>query len=314
MIQAERIAEARTVILKKLAIQSGFASCTISKAGFLEEEAPKLEKWLKEGKHGEMGYMENHFDMRLNPTLLMEGCKSVVSLVYHYFPEENLSQNADLKISKYAYGADYHKVLKKKLKVLLSEFQKEIGEVHGRVFVDSAPILEKAWATRSGSGWLGKHTNIVHPATGSFFFLTEMLLDVELTEDKPMHDHCGTCTRCIDACPTQAITAPYQLDASRCISYLTIELKSAIPNDFQNQMDNWIFGCDVCQDVCPWNKKFSVVTSENSFRPNDALAGMKKNDWIELTKEVFDKLFEGSAVKRTGFEGLKRNIDFCLEK
>lgn len=312
MIQSELVAQNRSVLLKTLAKDLGFSSCRISRAGFLDKEAPQLEAWLKAGNQGKMSYMENHFDKRLNPALLMDGCRSLVSLAFSYFPEKNLQNQMELKISKYAYGADYHKVLKARLKELLRRFQEETGEVQGRVFVDSAPILEKAWAARNGTGWLGKHTNIVHPKSGSFFFLCEILLDVDLWEDPPIHDHCGTCTRCIDACPTDAITGPYQLDASKCISYLTIELKEAIPAEFSGKMDDWIFGCDVCQDVCPWNGKFSVATDEPRFQPHPALETFSKNDWIDLTKEVFDEVFASSAVKRTGFEGLKRNIRFCL--
>jgi epoxyqueuosine reductase len=299
-------------VLKQLAQEAGFASCRIARAGFLEEEAPRLEQWLANGKHGAMAYMANHFDMRLDPRKLVEGCRSVVTLVFHYKPETPVFQQEALKISSYALGEDYHKVLRKKLKTLLRNFKEHIGAVEGRVFVDSAPILEKAWAQKNGSGWLGKHTNIVHPKTGSFFFLCEMLLDVVLMPDPPMPDHCGTCTRCIDACPTEAITAPYQLDASKCISYLTIELASAIPSEFQGKMDNWIFGCDVCQDVCPWNNKFSIATTEPAFSPHPELASFSRKDWVELTEEVFERVFARSPVSRTGFLGLKRNIAFAL--
>jgi epoxyqueuosine reductase len=313
VIQSEFDAEKRAGVLKRMASDLGFSSCRIAKAGFLEEEAPKLESWLSHSHHGEMAYMENHFDMRLDPRLLVDNCRSVVTLAYSYFPEKKLFSEGELKVSTYAYGSDYHKVLKKKLKQLLKDFQSATGEVGGRVFVDSAPVLEKAWAARNGTGWLGKHTNIVHPKHGSFFFLCEMLLDVELQADAPMTDHCGTCTRCIDACPTDAIFAPYQLDASRCISYLTIELKSSIPSEFAGKMDDWIFGCDVCQDVCPWNKKFSVVHQEPYFLPHPDLERMSVHDWKELTKDVFDDVFSSSAVKRTGYEGLKRNIRFATE-
>jgi epoxyqueuosine reductase len=310
VIQAELQASSNAKILNKLALEAGFSLCRISKSGFLEDEAPRLEKWLKEGRNGTMGYMENHFDKRLNPSLLVEGTKSVVSLVFNYYPEKQIFSDQDLKISKYAYGSDYHKVLRKKLKMLLADFQSLVGQVQGRVFVDSAPILEKAWAAKSGAGWIGKHTNLIHPKEGSFFFLCEMLLDLELQEDAPMPDYCGTCTRCIDACPTEAITGPYQLDASKCISYLTIELKSAIPSEFSGKMENWIFGCDICQDVCPWNKKFSTPLQEPSFFPHPDLALFRKEDWLELTQEIFDEVFRTSALKRTGFEGLKRNIRF----
>lgn len=313
MIQSEFIADKRAGLLKSLAMNLGFTSCRIARAGFLEDEAPRLESWLSTSKHGEMAYMENHFDMRLDPRLLVENCKSVVTLVFPYFPEKRLFLPGDLKVSTYAYGSDYHNVLKKKLKLLLKEFRTETGDVNGRVFVDSAPVLEKAWAVRNGTGWLAKHTNIIHPKQGSFFFLCEMLLDIELSPDAPVTDHCGTCTRCIDACPTEAIIAPYQLDASRCISYITIELKSSIPSEFAGKMDDWIFGCDVCQDVCPWNKKFSLTHAEPAFLPQPDLANMSVHDWKELTKDVFDELFSKSAVKRTGYEGLKRNIQFATE-
>lgn len=313
MIQPEFVADNRAVLLKRLAKILGFTSCRIAKAGFLGEEAPKLESWLLASRHGEMAYMENHFDKRLDPRLLVEDCKSVVTLVFPYFPDKTLFSPGDLKVSKYAYGSDYHNILKKKLKQLLMDFRAETGDVNGRVFVDSAPVLEKAWAVRNGTGWLAKHTNIIHPKQGSFFFLCEMILDIELSPDTPVADHCGTCTRCIDACPTDAIFAPYQLDASRCISYLTIELKSSIPSEFAGKMDDWIFGCDVCQDVCPWNKKFSLTHQEPEFLPHPDLQNMSVHDWKELTKDVFDDLFSKSAVKRTGFEGLKRNIQFAKE-
>jgi epoxyqueuosine reductase len=313
VIQSEFLAEKRAGLLKELAVNQGFSTCRIAKAGFLQDEAPRLESWLSKSHHGEMGYMENHFDKRLDPRLLMEDCKSVVTLVFSYFPGKALFPEGELKVSTYAYGSDYHNVLKKKLKQLLKNFCEEIGELHGRVFVDSAPILEKAWAVRNGTGWLGKHTNIIHPKQGSFFFLCEMLLDVELASDDPVTDHCGTCTRCIDACPTDAIFAPYKLDASRCISYLTIELKSSIPSEFTGKMDNWIFGCDICQDVCPWNNKFSIAHQEPAFLPHPNLENMTRKEWKELTRDVFDDLFSKSAVKRTGYEGLKRNIQYASD-
>lgn len=314
MTTQELEAEKNGKLLKLIALEEGFATCRISKVEFLSEEAPKLEAWLKEEKHGKMGYMANHFDLRLNPALLVEGAKSLVSLVFHYKPEEEIPTKGNFRISKYAYGEDYHKVLRTKLKILFSRFQEQVGKVEGRVFVDSAPILEKAWAARNGTGWLGKHTNIIHPSQGSFFFLCEMILNLDLQPDGPVADHCGTCTRCIDACPTQAIVAPYQLDASRCISYLTIELKEAIPQKFKGKMDYWIFGCDVCQDVCPWNQKFSVTTPEPNFGPSEELKNFRKKDWIELNQEIFNRVFAKSAVKRTKFEGLKRNINFSEGK
>ena len=298
-------------LLKSIALGLGFDSCRISKAGFLEHEAPRLEAWLRAGRHGKMGYMANHFDKRLNPQLLVDDAKSLVTLTFNYLPKQEMDAEGNFKISKYAYGEDYHTVLKTRLETLMTDFRAQAGQVHGRVFVDSAPVLEKAWAVRNGTGWQGKHTNLVHPRRGSFFFLCELIIDMELDPDPPMADHCGTCTRCIDACPTEAIVAPYQLDATRCISYLTIELKEAIPNSFQGKMDNWIFGCDVCQDVCPWNKKFSVATTEPAFAPSPALAQFTKTDWLEITSEVFRQVFPKSAIKRTKFEGLKRNIVFA---
>jgi epoxyqueuosine reductase len=296
--------------LKNWAANLGFSGCRIAKSCFLEEEAPRLEKWLKEERHGKMAYMANHFDKRLDPRLLVEGTKSVITLVFNYFPENDALSKGEFKISRYAYGEDYHKVLKSKLKNLWLKMEEEIGQVEGRIFVDSAPVLEKAWAARNGTGWLGKHTNIIHPKMGSYFFLCEMLVNLDLEPDTPLTDHCGTCTRCLDACPTDAITAPYQLDASKCISYLTIELKEAIPNDFKGKMDNWIFGCDICQEVCPWNHKFSIAHNETAFQALPGLQEFSKKDWLELTEEVFGKVLAKSAMKRTGLTGLKRNITF----
>lgn len=300
--------ETNTRLIKQWAGDLGFMYCGISKAGFLEDEAPKLEAWLKNEFHGKMAYMENHFDKRLNPQLLVEGAKSVITLLYNYYPAEEVE--SDFKISKYAWGEDYHIVVKDKLKQLFILIQENFGEVGGRVFVDSAPVLEKAWAKKSGVGWIGKHTNLVHPKAGSFFFLAELIIDLELNEDGPMKDYCGTCTKCIDACPTEAIVAPYQLDASKCISYLTIELKDQIlPNEFKNKMDSWMFGCDVCQDVCPWNR-FSKKHNEPRFMKSNLLKSMQNEDWVDLTEEVFNELFRLSAIKRTKYNGLKRNIGF----
>lgn len=288
----------------------GFFYCGISKAGFLEQEASHLEQWLKEQKNGKMSYMENHFDKRLDPRLLVDGAKSVVSLALNYFPDNLQKDPIAPKISKYAYGEDYHFVIKDKLKELFTFLQQAIGEVGGRIFVDSAPVMDKAWAKQSGMGWMGKNTNIIHPKNGSFFFISELILDLELQEDGPMKDYCGTCTRCIDACPTEALIEPYKIDASKCISYLTIELKDAIlPNEFKGKMDNWAFGCDVCQDVCPWNR-FSKPHNEPRFNPHADLLSLSSKDWKELTHEIFSDMFKLSAVKRTKFEGLKRNIDF----
>lgn len=284
--------------------------CGIAKADFLEEEAPRLENWLKKGMHGEMQYMENHFDKRLDPRLLVDGAKSVVSLALNYFTDTLQTDPSSPKISKYAYGDDYHHVIKQKLKQLLEVIEEKIGEVNGRSFVDSAPVLDKAWAKKAGLGWVGKNTNLLNKKAGSFFFLAELIIDLELEYDiAPTADHCGTCTNCIDACPTEAIVAPYIVDGSRCISYLTIELKNEIPQEFKGKMDNWMFGCDVCQDVCPWNK-FSVLHPEPAFTPHPDLLGLTKRDWQEITEDVFKKVFKNSAVKRTKFNGLKRNISF----
>lgn len=284
--------------------------CGISKADFLEEEAKQLDQWLKNGNHGKMSYMENYFDKRLDPRLLVDDAKSVVSLLLNYFPSEEQQDSGAPKISKYAYGEDYHFVIKEKLKDLFQFIQDEIGEVGGRVFVDSAPVMDKAWAKKSGLGWMGKNTNIIHPKHGSFFFIAELILDIELVPDGPMKDYCGTCTKCIDDCPTDAIVAPYVVDGSKCISYLTIELKDELlPSEFRGKMDNWAFGCDICQDVCPWNR-FSTPHKESRFNPHENLLKMNKADWHDLTEEVFQELFRKSAVKRTKFEGLKRNIDF----
>ena len=299
---------ANTNRIKQEAQRLGFLSCGISKAEFLEEEAPRLEKWLNQNMHGEMHYMENHFDKRLDPTKLVEGSKSVISLLLNYFPAE--TQNTEsYKISKYAYGTDYHFVIKDKLKSLLHFIQEEIGQVHGRAFVDSAPVLDKAWAAKSGLGWMGKHSNLLTQQVGSFYFIAELIVDLELEYDHPVTDHCGTCTACIDACPTEAIVEPYVVDGSKCISYFTIELKNEIPSDFQGKFDDWMFGCDVCQDVCPWNR-FSKPHNEPLFNPNPKLLSMTKKDWEEITEEVFQKVFKKSPVKRTKFSGLKRNIDF----
>jgi epoxyqueuosine reductase len=298
-----------TKIIKNIAYELGFQFCGISKAEFLAEEAPRLEKWLKDSKHGKMGYMENHFDMRLDPRLLVPGAKSVVSLIYNYYPGQK-QQEDTYKVSKYAYGTDYHFVLKEKLKLFLARISSEIGEVDGRVFVDSAPVMDKVWAKKSGLGWVGKHSNLIHPKKGSFFFIAELIIDLELEADGPIKDYCGTCTRCIDACPTEAIVAPYVVDGSKCISYLTIELKEEIiPSEFTGKMNDWIFGCDICQDVCPWNR-FSSPHSEPLFSPNNLWLDYTKNDWKDLTDELFSNLFKNSAVKRTKVKGLLRNINF----
>jgi len=284
--------------------------CGISKAQFLEEEAPRLENWLTQNMHGEMQYMENYFDKRLDPRLLVDGAKSVISLGLNYYTEDTQIDPSAPKISKYAYGADYHTVIKDKLKELLARINEHIGEVGGRAFVDSAPVLDRAWAKKAGLGWIGKNTNLINKNSGSFFFLAELIVDLELEYDiEPTADHCGTCTRCIDACPTDAIVAPYVVDGSRCISYLTIELKNEIPAEFKGKMDNWMFGCDICQDVCPWNR-FSVLHNEPQLQPAPELLQLSNADLEEITEDVFKQVFKNSAVKRTKYSGLKRNIDF----
>ena len=302
--------ETYSQFIKAEAQRLGFLFCGISKAGFLEEEAPLLEKWLNNSYQGEMSYMENHFDKRLDPRLLVDGAKSVISLGLNYYSEAQQSDPDAPKISMYAYGEDYHSVIKAKLKTLLNRIQEEIGSVHGRAFVDSAPVLDKAWAKKAGLGWVGKHSNLINQQNGSYFFLAELIVDAELAYDiAPQADHCGTCTRCIDACPTKAIIAPYVVDGSKCISYLTIELKNEIPAEFAGKLDNWAFGCDVCQQVCPWNK-FSIPHQEAAFMPSAELLALPKKEWEEITEEVFEKLFSKSAVKRTKVAGLKRNIAF----
>jgi epoxyqueuosine reductase len=303
-------AHKNTESIKAEALRLGFAQCGIAAADFLEEEAPRLENWLKNGQHGTMAYMENHFDKRLDPRLLVEGARSVISLSLNYFPAEQQSDPDAPKISKYAYGKDYHLVIKEKLALLLEFIRQEIGEVSGRAFTDSAPVLDRAWAQRSGLGWVAKNSNIISKKSGSFFFLAELIIDLELEYDEPFRtDHCGSCTRCIDACPTDAILSPAIVDGSKCISYLTIELKDEIPDHFVGKMDNWIFGCDICQDVCPWNR-FAVPNAVPDFQPNERLLNMKKEDWFDITQDVFSTIFKNSAVKRTKFKGLTRNIEF----
>lgn len=295
-------------IIKTESKRLGFLSCGISKAGFLEEEAPRLENWLNNQMNGQMSYMENHFDKRLNPTLLVDDAKSVISLLLNYYPSE-LQNEDSYKISKYAYGQDYHHVIKEKLKELLHFIQTEIGEVSGRAFVDSAPVLDKAWAAKSGLGWVGKNSNLITQKVGSFYFIAELIIDLELEYDTPTTDHCGSCTACLDACPTDAIVAPYVVDGSKCISYFTIELKDNLPQEMKGKFDDWMFGCDVCQDVCPWNR-FSKPHNEPLFQTNSDILNFSKSDWEEITVDTFQKVFKNSAVKRTKYEGLLRNIDF----
>jgi epoxyqueuosine reductase len=297
-----------TNFIKEEAKRLGFLSCGISKAGFLEEEAPRLENWLNKNQNGKMSYMENHFDKRLDPTKLVDDAKSVVSLLLNYYPDKQQVEDS-FKISKYAYGQDYHSVIKEKLNELLASIQDNIGAVSGRCFVDSAPVLDKAWAAKSGLGWIGKNGNLLTQKVGSFYFIAELIIDLELDYDYATTNHCGTCTACIDACPTEAIVSPYIVDGSKCISYFTIELKENIPQEMKGKFDNWAFGCDICQDVCPWNK-FSKPHSEPLFNPNPEILSMSKKDWLEITEETFNVVFKNSPLKRTKFEGMQRNITF----
>ena len=297
----------RSQIVKSKAENLGFISCGISKAEYLEEEATLLEKWLSNGMHGQMHYMESNFDKRVDPRKLFPGAKSVISLAYNYFPTENQNPDSSYKVSNYAYGRDYHKVIRKKLKEFLAELSTEFGDIAGRGFVDSAPVMDKAWATRSGVGWLGKNSNIIHPKKGSYFFLAEIITDLALEADPPIKDYCGTCTRCIDACPTDAIESPYVVNGSKCISYLTIELKDSIPREFHNKMEGWIFGCDICQQVCPWNR-FSSPSSETDFDAREPIKEYSDKDWEELTEELFEEHFRGTPLKRAGFEKLKKSV------
>lgn len=298
-----------TVLIKNEAKRVGFQYCGISKAEFMGEEAPRLETWLKKNMHGKMSYMENYFDKRLDPRLLVPGAKSVISLLLNYFPSENQKDNEAPKISKYAYGKDYHFVIKEKLKEFLNSIHEKIGAVNGRAFVDSAPVMDKVWAKKSGLGWIGKNTNLITKKSGSFYFIAELIVDLELEYDGAVEDYCGTCTACIDACPTDAIVEPYTVDGSKCISYFTIELKENIPNDVKGKFQKWAFGCDICQDVCPWNS-FSKPHNEPLLKANDELLSMTENDWHEITEEVFKKTFKDSPIQRTKFGGLKRNLKF----
>ncbi|MCK5637922.1 MAG: tRNA epoxyqueuosine(34) reductase QueG [Flavobacteriaceae bacterium] len=296
-----------TNLIKTEANRLGFSSCGIAKAEFLEEEAPRLEQWLKNGFQGKMNYMENHFDKRLDPTKLVPRAKSVISLQYNYYPQEIQNKNT-YQISKYAYGEDYHHVIKNKLFELLNFIQENVGLVDARVFTDSAPVLERVWAKKSGLGWIGKHSLLITKQKGSFYFLAEIILDLELEFDHAIKtDHCGNCTKCIDACPTDAILKNNTINGSRCISYFTIELKEEIPKTMKGKFEDWMFGCDICQDVCPWNR-FSIPHQESQFNPHPDLLKMTKNDWEEITESAFNKIFKKSAVKRTKFSGLKRNI------
>lgn len=304
------VTERHTELIRREALRLGFGFVGFARAQKLDEEAAKLEKWLNANAHGKMAYMANHFDMRVDPTLLVPGAKTVICLTFNYFNPEKQQDSDAPRIASYAYGQDYHFVVKDRLKSLLDFIRAEIGEVDGRCFVDSAPVMEREWAKRSGIGWNGRNTLTIHPKAGSFFFLAEIICDLPLLYDDPIRDHCGTCRKCIDACPTEAISPDgYFLDASKCISYLTIELREEIPSSFRGKTENWMFGCDVCQDVCPWNR-FSRRHETPEFEPHPDLLDMKRRDWQELTEEVFGRIFRKSAVKRVKFEGLKRNIGF----
>ena len=283
-------------------------ACGISTAGFLEEEATGLEQWLKHGYHGEMSWMENHFDERLDPRKLVPGAKSVISVLLNYYPEKGQVEGAP-KISKYAYGRDYHKVIRGKLKRMLAGIHDEIGQVHGRGFVDSAPVMDRAWARRSGLGWIGKHSLLLSKKAGSFYFIGELIVDLELDPDGPSTDHCGSCTACMDACPTDAIVSPTVVDSNKCISYLTIEYKKALPTEFQDKMEQWVYGCDICQDVCPWNR-FSSPHQEPDFNMREAIGKNGWQEWEEITHELWEEIMQGSAIRRTGYEGFKRNLSF----
>ncbi|MET1169261.1 MAG: tRNA epoxyqueuosine(34) reductase QueG [Flavobacteriales bacterium] len=298
-----------TAIVKRLAKEQGFMACGISKAEFLEEEATGLEQWLKHGYHGEMTWMENHFDERLDPRKLVPGAKSVISVLLNYFPEKGQAADAP-KISKYAYGRDYHKVIRGKLKRMLAGIHQEIGQVHGRGFVDSAPVLDRAWARRSGLGWIGKHSLLLSKKAGSFYFIGELIVDLELDSDGPSTDHCGSCTACIDTCPTDAILSPTVVDSNKCISYLTIEYKKALPTEFQDKMEQWVYGCDICQDVCPWNR-FSSPHQEPDFNMREAIGKNGWQEWEEITHELWEEIMQGSAIRRTGYDGFKRNLSFA---
>ncbi len=300
----------RSEAVKAKALELGFLACRVAKVVFLDEEASRLEQWLHAGKHGQMGYMANHFGLRTDPRELVPGAKSVISLAYNYYTPNKQTDPAAPKLSTYAYGRDYHKVIKQRMKPLMQFITEQYGEVEMRCFTDSAPVLEKAWAERAGIGWRGKHSLIIRKGQGSYFFLAEIILDLELAPDAPATDHCGTCRRCIDACPTDAIEL-YGINASKCISYYTIELKDQIPAD-AGDFKNWAFGCDICQQVCPWNK-FSTPHTEPDFTPKPELMELTAAEWNEMTEERFDRLFFGSPVKRTKYAGLMRNLRFLRE-
>ncbi|MEO7306395.1 MAG: tRNA epoxyqueuosine(34) reductase QueG [Ferruginibacter sp.] len=306
-------AKTHTEIIKNMATRYGFDYCGIAKAQLLDEDAKRLERWLSKGMHGSMQYMEDHFDLRIDPSKLVPGARSVITLLLNYYPQEKQVAGAP-KISKYAYGRDYHEVIRARLRSFLQEIKEQVGEVHGRGFVDSAPVLERAWAQKAGIGWIGKNGNLINNKSGSFFFIATLIVDLELIyDDAFVKDYCGTCTKCIDNCPTDAIQPDKVVDGSKCISYFTIELKEAlIPGAMKGKFDNWMFGCDVCQDVCPWNR-FSRSTDDISFTPIPEILNLSSNDWEELTEESFKSIFKNSPLKRAKFEGIKRNLSFIQQ-
>jgi epoxyqueuosine reductase len=312
LIQSGKVVNAtqNTLLIRNEAIRLGFDYCGISKAERLNEDAKRLERWLNKGMHGKMQYMERWFDMRVDPRVLVPGAKSVISLMYNYFPTQAQADGLPL-ISKYAYGTDYHLVIKEKLKTLLNFIEERVGKVHGRAFVDSGPVLERTWAAKSGLGWVGKNGNLINKQRGSFFFLAELIVDLELENDSPVKDYCGSCTKCIDACPTDAISEGNVVDGGKCISYFTIELREAIPEQMKGKFSNRAFGCDICQDVCPWNR-FAKPHREAQFEPTGEKLNLTTSDWLEMTNEVFNKVFKDSAIKRTRLEGMKRNVRFLL--
>jgi epoxyqueuosine reductase len=293
--------------IRSKALDMGFMGCGFAEAGFLNEEAPRLEAWLKAGQHGTMAWMERHFDLRLNPALLVPGARTVVSVLYNYFPHTAQPQGTP-KVARYAYGEDYHRVVKDKLYELLAWIRTQYGAVEGRAFVDSAPVMERAWAAKAGLGWVGKNSLLLSKGAGSFFFLGELVLDLAIEPDGPVADHCGRCTACLDACPTEAIVQPFVIDSNKCISYLTIEFREALDRVFQPHMNDWAFGCDICQEVCPWNR-FSTPHREPRFQPGPWM-DMNARDWEHLNEQTFRQLFGQSAVTRTGWQGLRRNLDF----
>jgi epoxyqueuosine reductase len=305
--------QAFTQFIKSEARDLGFDYCGISKAERLDDDARRLEQWLNRGRQGQMKYMEKYFDMRIDPAMLVPGARSVISLLFNYYNNEASLDKKEPKISKYAFGRDYHFIIKEKLVVLLEAIRQIAGDVQGRVFVDSGPVLERAWAAKSGLGWVGKNGNLINKQSGSFYFLAEIILDLELEYDGPIKDYCGSCTACIDACPTDAILPGKEIDGSKCISYFTIELKEEIPQDVKGKFEGWMFGCDICQDVCPWNR-FAKQHREEQLLPSHELLSMKKKDWEELTEEVFKDHFKDSPIKRTKFQGVKRNLRFIMDQ